>query len=224
MSSSTAKSRFDVFSDFFAYKMLDVHTQVPAVITSVSGRSVDCQPLVKTRYTDGRQLGYDVLYDVPLLVLSANKGKTAIKMPVKAGDIVLVFFSEREFGGIDGLTDSASDSGSLQTHGLYPVGAFPCIFSSAVGEDIDPDNIVIQNESSSIVVEPNGKIIATTTSEYEVNASKAVFNCDIEINGNTTHSGDVSVGGTITNDGVNIGKTHTHGGVQAGGDNTGVVN
>lgn len=213
MSSSTAKSRFDVFSDFFAYKMLDVHTQVPAVITSVSGRSVDCQPLVKTRYTDGRQLDYGPLYDVPLLVLSANKGKTAIKMPVKAGDIVLVFFSERELGGFDSSDGVASNSGSLQTHGLYPVGAFPCIFSSAVGEDIDPDNIVIQNESSSIVVEPNGKVVVNTSSEYEVNASKSVFNSDVEFNG-----------GSVKHNGKEIGETHTHSGVQAGGDNTGVVN
>lgn len=200
MSSSSAKTRYDILNEFFNYKMLDFHTQVPAVITAVYGRSIDCQPVVTTKWSDGRQEAYSELYDVPLMVLSANQGNTAIKMPVKVGDIVLVFFSERELGSFDSSQGSISNSQSLDTHGLFPVGAFPCIFTSAVGEDIDPDNIVIQNEASKIEIEPNGKITATTSSEYVVNASKAIFNADVEFNG-----------GSVTHNGTNIGDTHVHG-------------
>lgn len=183
MSSSTAKTRYDVLNDFFAYKMLDVHTQVPATVTAVGTRTVDCQPMVKTKYTDGSQLDYSELYDVPLLVLSANKGKTAIKMPVKVGDIVLVFFSEREVGSFDSSQGESSDAESLQTHGIYPIGAFPCIFSSAVGDDIHPDDIVIQNETTTIVIEPNGKIEATTSTDYIVNCERMTVNTtDFTIN------------------------------------------
>lgn len=230
MSSSNAKSRYDILNEFFSYKMLDFHTQLPATITAVNSRSIDCLPLVKTKYSDGRQLAYEELFDVPLLVLSANKGKTAIKMPVKVGDIVLVFFSERELGDFDTSNGVASDSDSLDTHGLFPVGAFPCIFTSAVGEDIDPNNIIIQNETSSLEIEPNGKITATTQSEYIVNASKATFNCPVEVTGSvditgvTNMNGGAVVTGGITDDGVDIGSAHTHGGVQSGTDSTGAPN
>lgn len=225
MSISTAKSKADILNEFIDYRLLDVHTNIPCRVTSVSGRSVDCQPLITTKYSDGKHDPYPELYDVPLLVLSANGGKASIKMPISIGDIVLVFMSERDVGGlIDSNGSSVSNSGSLKTHGLYPIGAFPCIFTNGRGEDIDTNNVVIQNQSSTIVIEPNGKITATTPSEFTVNASKAVFNCPIEVNGVAELKQSAVVTGGITDDGKDVGSGHTHSGVQTGTGNTGAPN
>lgn len=72
-----------VLSDMVQSSLTDVHTMLPAKVTSVdygSGR-VSVQPLIKNYIGLNKTQSYPQLVDVPLFILSGNAGKNEYNIP-----------------------------------------------------------------------------------------------------------------------------------------------
>lgn len=223
---------------FFRDKLREVHTCKPAVIVAINGNMADVQPLTRQKYFDGEQLGYPVIYDVPLMIYSAARGDARVTVPLAVGDNVIVFFSDRDFGEL--LETEASqpiNSESITPLSLYPIFAIPSFFTFTNQRDFDSENIVIENKSSKISIAPDGNIEMTTQADVNVTcananvtAETANVTAEVNITGNTNITGTLDVTGAIiasstvtASDGVFGGKpflTHTHGGVSPGTSST----
>lgn len=150
-----------VLSDMVQASLNDVHTMLPAKVTSVdygSGR-VTVQPLIKNYIGLNKTQSYPQLADVPLFVLSGNAGKASITFPIKGGDTVIVLFSERDpSSALQGNGDAESAPSQTTPLGLYPLGVLPCIFTDSGAKEIDPDKVVISNEKAIIHLSKEGNI------------------------------------------------------------------
>lgn len=206
----------DVLNDLVDYRLLTVNTAIPARVTSIDyqNNNLNAKPLITTRYSDEEQEEYPELFNIPFLIISGNAGTARITMPLKVGDTVLVMFSQRDLQGFyqsDGKTVVKSFKGV--THGLDPVLAVPCLYTNRSSKPIDPNNVVVENGSTRITMEPSGNVTVDTPN--------SVFTGNVDIQGDLNVAGDTSIGGSVTNNDVNIGEDHTHSGVQSGGDNSG---
>lgn len=175
----------DILKEFLNDQMRNIHTIKPSVVTNVnySNNTVDVQPLTKTRYEDEVQIVLPVVQDVPLLVLSANTGGARITFPVKVGDTVVVLFSDRDIGDLLSTPGKVPrDSDSLETHPLEGIMALPCFFTAPTSKTIDSENIIIENGSSYIELEPSGDINIDGPTNINIAAGSDV---NIDANGNT---------------------------------------
>lgn len=218
---------------YFRDKLREVHTCKPAVIVAVSGNMVDVQPLTKQKYFDGEQLGYPVIYDVPLMIYSAARGDARVTVPLAVGDNVIVFFSDRDYGEL--LETEASqpiNSESITPLSLYPIFAIPSFFTFSNQRDFDSENIVIENKTSKISIAPDGNIEMTTSANVNVTAATANVTAETNITGNTNITGKLTVTGEIeasskvtASDGVFDGKSfksHKHLSVTPGSGTSGL--
>lgn len=206
----------DVLNGLVDYRLLTLNTQLPAVVTSVDyeNNHLDARPLVSTRYSDERQVPFPELFDVPFLIVSGNAGSARITFPIKVGDTVLIQFSQRDGQGFmqsDGRTQVKSFSGT--THGLYPILALPCLYTNRSSKATDPDNIVIENGSTSITMNPSGVVT--------VNTPTAIFTNDVTVRGDLTVEGATRLSSSVTSNNVNISDDHAHSGITTGGSNSG---
>lgn len=230
------KGLVEALKGIFDYKLLSVFTCIPAKVQSVNYKHnhLNAQPLIKTRRSDGTERTSPELFDVPIFVLSAGRGNTRITMPVKVGDTVLILYSQRsleDFYGSDGKT--IVDSKSEVTHGMYPILALPCLFTKDSAVPIDPSNLIVENGSTKVTIQPDGNVIVDAP-QMTINAN-VVINGDTTINGNETINGNnvtsgnqttggnTSVAGTLTQNGVDVGGDHRHDQVQSGIDTSGTV-
>lgn len=187
---------YEFFEAILDHYMLNVTKIRPGIVTSVnySANTVDVQPLIKTRLTTGQQ-SFSQSYDVPLMVYSAKSGNTRITIPIKAGDKVIVLYSDRDYGCLMKTNgSSASDAGFMKPHGEYAIMAIPC-FYTADAKPIDTSKIVIENGSTYITVDENGKIEAKTTSEVYIDSPKTKITGDVEIDENLHVHGGFTVDG-----------------------------
>ncbi len=220
----SANSIVTTLNDLIQSNLADVHTALPAKITSVdyAGARVSVLPLVKTKIGVNKSVAYPELSGVPLVIMSGNAGKARITFPVQAGDTVIVLFSERDPTNM--LASTGTDvaepvqSGYL---GLYPIGIIPCISTSSGAKPISNQDIVIENDKGSAVFKPDGTI----------NLKNESFNGTILPNGNFIINGATITpdGNVITKNGVNLDDfyqaylKHIHSGVQSGGSNSGPI-
>ncbi len=202
-----AVQRIDEAIQIFMQKaMRGFHTSVPGVIVGIdySKPTVDIQPSVETDFGDDYKPDtYPVIYDVPLFIPSAGAGKAKITVPVKVGDRASLHFSERN-------PNSKTD---LTTHGLYG-----CYAVSGLEGEIDPENIIIQNEIAKATIKPDGTMIL----------SSGNANIIAQPDGNVNINGLIvtPTGNVITSGGVDLDLfyqtylNHLHSGVQRGSSNT----
>jgi len=73
----------------------DIHTTMPARIESYdhTQQRASVQPLIKKQYRDGQEVSMPIIDRVP--VVFPRSGGASLTFPVKAGDNVLLVFSER---------------------------------------------------------------------------------------------------------------------------------
>lgn len=201
--------------DLITSKLADVHTAVPARLTSINygtGRG-SAQPLVKSAIGTSKSISYPELLDVPIVIQSGNSGKAKLTFPLQAGDTVLVVFSERDpsnfLSGNNG--DNLSEPAQRTYLGLYPIAIIPCLSAGNSGTEIDNQNLILQNDQSKITLYPNGQII------LENSGGKISMGEDGSINLNGLI---ISPTGQLTLVDGSIVDKHTHGGVESGGSNT----
>lgn len=191
----------------------EIHTIKPCVVTAVdySKNLVDVSILTKTRIADGVQEEFPDLSDIPLMVLSGSSGTARITLPVSVGDNVIVLMSDRSYSTLISETSGKEkmDSDEFKTHDLYPILAIPCFYTAQTAQTIDPLNIVIENGTSKIEIEPSGKI--------SVVAQTAEITCEsVSIDGDVSVTGKMDVSGIVSGQDFKASSipspfsTHTH--------------
>lgn len=211
----------------------DLHTCLPARIVSLDYKTqkATVQPTIKMRYTDadGNPDGLVDMSSIPSVPLIFPSSKFAtITFPVKAGDLVLLVFSQRSIDNFKYSDGSSTvDPNDLRMHDYSDAFAICGVgtFTTALG--IHEEDTVIrmnagQDNETKISLKPNGDIVAdssakfivNSTAETIVNASSATVNCTTTINGTLNVNGDVNISGEShaqdhLSTGVS-GRDHTH--------------
>lgn len=172
MSTSTVTQK-DLMDAHFDKRVRDfVHTSFPAKITRiVRSGVVDIQPLVATRRPDGQLIPYPEIPDVRIQHISVNAGGVFISLPYKVGDKVWAIVSERDTANL--MQSGNVNITTTQTHDLSDCFCIPSFVTDVDGLETDPDNIVIANKNTKIVVKEDGVYI--DTQEYQLNASSATI-------------------------------------------------
>ena len=191
-----------VMTDVLQNFLRGVDDMIPAKVVSyddTTNRAV-IKPLVMLGTTDGQKISRAQLSNIP--VFRFGGGGFFIRFPVKAGDFGWLKATDRDVSLImqrGGLEDWPN---TLRQHSFSDGMFFPDTLKSWVIDGANSDALVIQSIDGSVCVSlHSGKV--------KIEAA------DIEMVGN------MSVTGTMTNNGVNIGSSHVHSGVQSGTSNTG---
>lgn len=200
--------------DLIVSKLADVHTSIPAKITSVNygNGTASAQPLIKTPIGTSKNVPYPELKDIPLVLMSGNSGKAKITFPVKAGDSALVIFSERDPSNLfNGNSDIPVETVQRAYLGLYPIAVLPCLSLGSSSVEVDSENIVLKNESSVVTMKPDGNLL------LENGSGSIILTSDGTINLNGLK---ISPEGKLTLADGSVVDKHTHGGVESGGSST----
>lgn len=191
-----------VMTDVLQNFLRGVDDMIPAKVVSyddTTNRAV-IKPLVMLGTTDGQKISRAQLSNIP--VFRFGGGGFFIRFPVKPGDFGWLKATDRDMSLImqrGGLEDWPN---TLRQHSFSDGMFFPDTLKSWVIDGANSDALVIQSLDGSVCVSlHSGKV--------KIEAA------DIEVVGN------MSVTGTMTNNGINIGSTHVHSGVDAGPSNTG---
>lgn len=208
--------------DLIKNQLADVHTTLPAKITSVdygAGRA-SVLPLVKTQVGVNKSIAYPELSGVPLVILSGNGGKARITFPVQPGDTVLVVFSERDPSNVLAGTGTQAVDPVLKNYlGLFPVGIIPCISVAGNAKAFSNEDVVLENDKAKLVLKPDGTMIfdnGAVSLQAQPDGNVIVNGCTITPEGNI-----------ITKNGVDLDKfyqsylKHVHSGVESGGSKSG---
>lgn len=191
-----------VMTDVLQNFLRGVDDMIPAKVVSYDDATnrATIKPLVMLGTTDGQKISRAQLSNIP--VFRFGGGGFFIRFPVKAGDFGWLKATDRDMSLImqrGGLEDWPN---TLRQHSFSDGMFFPDTLKSWAIDGANADALVIQSLDGSVCVSlHSGKVKIEAT--------------DIEMVGN------MSVTGTMTNNGVNIGSTHVHSGVDAGPSNTG---
>lgn len=144
-----------VIEDAIEARLGSVYTMLPGVITKVDVAKGQCevQPLIKRKFSDGEVLEQPRISNVP--IANYRAGNAFITLPVKVGDTVELRFSQRSLdiwlskgGNVDPLDARKFHITDCVAYpGMYPFDKPPTGAS--------PDNIVIKNEDSTLVIKPD---------------------------------------------------------------------
>lgn len=204
-----------------------VHTNIRGKVVAVdySVPSVDVQPMAYTEMDNGVIDKYPIIYDVPVQLPSGANGKARLTMPIKAGDMVGLSFSER----------NENDNKDQNTHQLFAGWAVTQIFSDGNAKPIDPENVVLENDKGSVVIKPNGdmsikneKVNIEVKADGSVKVSNGPGTLTMESSGQINANGAkiTTSGRMITGNGVDLDdffnryESHVHGGVERGNGRT----
>lgn len=191
-----------VMTDVLQNFLRGVDDMIPAKVVSYDDATnrATIKPLVMLGTTDGQKISRAQLSNIP--VFRFGGGGFFIRFPVKPGDFGWLKATDRDMSLImqrGGLEDWPN---TLRQHSFSDGMFFPDTLKSWVIDGANADALVIQSLDGSVCVSlHSGKV--------KIEAA------DIEMVGN------MSVTGTMTNNGVNIGSTHVHSGVDSGPSNTG---
>lgn len=146
----------EVISRAIETRLLDVHTAMPGQIVSYNSSNQSCtvQLSIKKKYEDGTLINIPQITNVP--VVFPRAGKAFISMPLKAGDNVLVIFSERAmdlFLNLGGIVDPKDPRKHHITDAIAIPGVYP--FNNSI--DASASALRIQNDQSRIDLFADGK-------------------------------------------------------------------
>lgn len=129
--------------------------------------------------SDGKEVAQPVIAEVPVFMPIGGAG--SMTFPVSTGDEGIAVFADQDISGYvrDGDT-SRPDSG--RRHSLTDAMFYPGVVRGAA----DGENVVITCGSSSITLQPGGKVIIDAPSGLEI------------------------TGSGVTHNGTNIGDDHVH--------------
>ena len=216
----------------------DLHTCLPARIIGIDYKTqkATVQPLIKMRYTDAgsNPEGLVDMSSIPSVPLIFPSSKFAtMTFPVKAGDLVLLVFSQRSVDTFKYSDGSAPvDPNDYRMHDYTDAFAICGLSTFATALGIHEEDTVIrmnagQSNESKLSFKPNGDVVFDTTTKFIVNATNEVtVNTQVaNINASssvkidspqTTITGElrvdhgISVGNDVSTDaGITL-KTHKH--------------
>lgn len=185
---------------FFEYQMRNMYTAIPAKIMQVRNAEqckVDVKPLVDMVFSNLETLEWATIPNVPVMYPSSST--SAITFPVKAGDIVLLVFSQSGldvFKSGDGTPQPPSDyrtfnmRDAIAIPGLFPFGLAINQQSKRTLTHSTDDVVVAHNLGTDaeceIRLKPTGKV--------EINGNQIDISSSTKIDGNLINTGSVTVG------------------------------
>lgn len=193
--------------------LAEINVAMPATIVSYNAgnQRATVKPSLAKRLSNGNTLQAPQIVNVPVCFPVADVGgnKAMITLPMKAGDGVLLVFSQRSIENwLDGSKGSPDDPRMFDLSDAFAIPS-----CNAKSPAADAENLSIQYGSGSIKITPSGDVLIDSPN-VTVKCPTTTFNGDIQLNGSMAASGDVSAGGISL-------QTHKHSGVQGGPSKTG---
>lgn len=164
-----------------------VNTSAPGRIVSYDAarNRATVRASLPKRIADGSDLAPPETFEVPLAHMAG--GGARVSVPVKAGDGVLLIFSQRSLENWLQGSDVAPDD--PRVFDISDAIAIPGL--SAGGPPVDPENLVMSMGESTISIKP-GEEIEIKTTTLKIKAETIEIDCPM-----TTSNGDI-VAGTIS--------------------------
>lgn len=151
----------------------ELHTAIPAEIIEFDAKkcTASVKPWGKMVLTNGSDLTYPQLNDVPVIFPRGGGQDTVIVYPVKKGDGCLLIMSEQ---ALDYWKSSGVQNSEMK-YSLSNAVAIPGLFAKPVGdveEAVKKDSIIVRNGNTSI----------------KVSRSNITIRGDVEVEGNLATS------------------------------------
>lgn len=141
----------------FDHEISNIHTALPGVIVKYDDalQKAEVKPSIQKKYYNGKVTGMPIITNVPI-VFSRSKD-SFFKFPLKAGDGVLLIFSERSLErwlSVGGIVEP----GSNRKFDITDCIAIPGLFSFAEPAPETGNNLVVQHKNGQFVINENNKI------------------------------------------------------------------
>lgn len=209
----------------------DVNTTVPGTIVSfdASRNRAVVRPSLPKRLADGTELAAPDIHEVPVQWPTASGG-VLFTMPIRPGDGVTLHFAQRALD--EWLTGDATAPQDPRRYDLTDAVAVPGL--RAAMPAVDPDNIVLAMEGTTITVEPGGTVRIKTShviveaqdvrvEAQRLRAAVAVteFSGTVTVEGELIAKQNVRVDGDVKGGAVSL-RQHAHVGVRGGAETSGI--
>lgn len=178
-----------------------VCTVMHGVVQGVKNGRADVLPKMARKMPDGESLALPMVHSVPVMMPSSASGSAGVTWQIKPGDTVLL------------LAFQHGDDGE------YPFTlAHCCCIPFSFGRSTSNNSVKVFSGGSEVSISDSGAITINSSSSISIQSSgtMSIKGSSIQMAGNVTVSGSLSVAGSMTNGGINIGASHTHGGVENG--------
>ncbi|VFR81281.1 FIG00696938: hypothetical protein [plant metagenome] len=213
------------FRQLIAAELSEIHTSMPGKIISYDGETAVVRPALSKSLANGEVLAPPQIVRVPIhwMVGDIHGAKAVISVPLKAGDDVTLFFSERALETwLQGSDDAPDDPRQFDLSDAY---ATP-ILRPGTGQ-ADTENVCVQYGPGSMKLAPDGSLTIRVPRKHVI-AEETVFDSRVTVNGPFTYTAGLQgsggtggssmriqggidfQGGTITHNGKNIGSDHSH--------------
>lgn len=188
-----------------------VHTAMPGKILAFyeDTAMVDVQP-IGSFYCGKIEMDYPVIPSIPICI-TANSFGIASCIPVKPGDLCLLVCAEQS---LSAFVSGTSEAQSNERFELTNCIAIPGLVRAPVEAQ------QIANEKDAIVVTNKGTQVIVTEDEIQIKADKSKIECDVDITGNVSLTGEFTAEGNVSLSGnVSIkGDLFVDGNIKATGD------
>lgn len=196
-----------------AAEMADVHTCLPGVVVSYDGVFANVRPSLAKQLANGDTLDPPLIARVPVCwpCGDVGGGQAMITVPLRAGDPVLLHFSERALD--DWLEGSDGPPGDPRQFDLSDAFASPMMRPGSLPA-ADLGKLSMRYGPGSITIDASGKVTITAPAGLDILAPL------------TTTTGGIAVAQNLSVEGVTLGagvnlNTHVHSGVESGPDSSG---
>jgi hypothetical protein len=146
----------DILEQAMRYTLNYVHTNIPGIIINfdASEKLADVQPSIKTKVLDGRVLDMPKIVRVPIIFNRSQDFSDTF--PLKKGDGVLIFFSER---ALERWVDNGhnSEPGVSRKFDLTDAVAIPGLFATNMPFDYDSENVIRKFKNITFKMQSDGK-------------------------------------------------------------------
>lgn len=135
-----------------------IHTAAPGEIVSYDPgtNQASVKPAIKKKVPDGRMLDFPVIVGVPVVWPTAAGGQASLTLPLKAGDGVLLVFSERSID--DWIVGGESED--LRQYDLTDAIAIPgCNNSAPAAGMAHPEDACLAFGGTSLRITPGGDVV-----------------------------------------------------------------
>jgi len=178
-------------------------------VVSLETLTVDVQPLVNEKYSNGTFVEHDTILDVPVVMLGSST--SMISLPLSKGDTVLCVFSQRELTAFKAGTGSPVNPTTFRLTDKTDAIAIPGLYTNRTSLNLaskrtldhDPLDVVVAHNigtgaENEIRLKTDGTIQhtgdTTLIGNLDIDGSLAVDG-DITCTGSGEFIGDVTIGG-----------------------------
>lgn len=202
-----------------ATALAQLNTCIPGEIVSYDGKWAKVKPSMPKQLTDGSVLKPPQIIHVPVCWPIADGGKAMITVPLKQGDPVLLYFSQRSIENwLSGADQAPDDPRQFDMSDCF------CAPVMRPGPKADTDNVCVRYGEGTMKLNASGELtievknMRVKTGQFTVDADQTTYNSPVKITDDL-----VITGSKVEHSGVKIGKNHKHTGVQSGSSVSGPV-